>query len=196
MIKKAVLLILIILGFIFSINLSAQELSSKSKKAIKAYEAGETAFRLQDYPNAEMFFKQSIELDPVFFEAWVMLGELYEKTKYDSSAIDAYRHALAIDSVIYPSAYYFLAELEFGTGQYQSALDHFEKFLSFDKIPRVYEAKTKKQLLNCYFAVEAIKNPVPFDPVNLGPNVNTELNEYFPCLTADKQVLLFTRLLK
>ena len=195
MIKKAVLLILIILGFNFSINLSAQELSSKSKKAIKAYEAGETAFRLQDYPNAEMFFKQSIELDPVFFEAWVMLGELYEKTKIDSSAIDAYRHALAIDSVIYPSAYYFLAELEFGTGQYQSALNHFEKFLSFDKIPRVYEAKTKKQLLNCYFAVEAIKNPVPFDPVNLGHNINTELNEYFPCLTADKQVLLFTRLL-
>lgn len=193
--KKAGKIVLFFIVIIWSVNLHAQELSSKSRKAIKAFEAGETAFRLQDYQNSEMFFRQSLEIDPAFFESWVMLGELFEKVKNDSAAIDAYRNAAAIDSLRYPSLFYFLADLEFGNGLYHPALKHYEKFLTFDKTPRVQVAKSKKQLLNCYFAVEAIKSPVPFDPINLGPNVNTELNEYFPCLTADKQILLFTRLL-
>ncbi|MCB2218955.1 MAG: OmpA family protein [Bacteroidetes bacterium] len=192
---KITALFILFVGIVSTSELYSQELSSKSKKAIRAFEAAENAYRLQDYKNAESFYKQSLELDPGFFEAWVMLGELYEKTKDDSSAVQAYRKAVSIDSVTYPSAFYFLAELEYSNGWYVDALDHFEKFLSFEKVPRVYRSNGEKHILNCRFAIEAIKNPVPFDPINLGPNVNTDLNEYFPCLTADNQTLLFTRLL-
>ncbi len=193
MIRKAIILSLILLTT--ALAGYGQDLSSKSKKAIRAFEAGENAYRLQDYQNAESFFRQALDIDPQFFEAWVMLGELYEKGRRDSSAVNAYRQAVTIDSVTYPSAFYFLAELEFNNGWYRDALDHYEKFISFDRIPRVQKTKAEKNILNCYFAIDAIQHPVPFDPVNLGPNVNTELNEYFPCLTADKQTLLFTRLL-
>ncbi len=193
MIRKAIILSLILLTT--ALAGYGQDLSSKSKKAIRAFEAGENSYRLQDYQNAESFFRQALDIDPQFFEAWVMLGELYEKGRRDSSAVNAYRQAVTIDSVTYPSAFYFLAELEFNNGWYRDALDHYEKFISFDRIPRVQKTKAEKNILNCYFAIDAIQHPVPFDPVNLGPNVNTELNEYFPCLTADKQTLLFTRLL-
>jgi outer membrane protein OmpA-like peptidoglycan-associated protein len=48
-------------------------------------------------------------------------------------------------------------------------------------------------IANCLFAAEAIKNPVPFDPKNLGPNVNTADPEYYPCITADDSTLIYTR---
>ena len=50
-------------------------------------------------------------------------------------------------------------------------------------------------LANCQFAQKAMANPVDFDPKNLGVNVNSETDEYFPALTADESRLLFTRLL-
>ena len=50
-----------------------------------------------------------------------------------------------------------------------------------------------KSIENCKFAVEALKNPVPFTPVNLGDSVNTTDDEYWPSITADGQTLMFTR---
>lgn len=48
-------------------------------------------------------------------------------------------------------------------------------------------------ILNCQFAIHAIKNPTKFNPVNVGAGVNTADSEYFPTLTVDQQQLLFTR---
>ncbi len=43
--------------------------------------------------------------------------------------------------------------------------------------------------------MEAIKNPVPFQPENLGPEVNSEYSEYWPALSVDEQMLMFTVML-
>ena len=46
---------------------------------------------------------------------------------------------------------------------------------------------------NSEFAKEAKANPVPFEPKNLGPNVNSIFPEYLPTLTADGKTLIITR---
>jgi outer membrane protein OmpA-like peptidoglycan-associated protein/Tol biopolymer transport system component len=38
-----------------------------------------------------------------------------------------------------------------------------------------------------------MKTPTPFNPVNIGPEVNSDHHEYFPAITADEQTFLFTR---
>jgi outer membrane protein OmpA-like peptidoglycan-associated protein len=38
-----------------------------------------------------------------------------------------------------------------------------------------------------------MKNPVPFNPVNLGSSINTNDDEYWPSITADGQTFMFTR---
>nr|MBA3970872.1 PD40 domain-containing protein [Bacteroidota bacterium] len=43
------------------------------------------------------------------------------------------------------------------------------------------------------FAINAIKNPVPFDLKNMGTAINSSLDEYFPAVTADEQTILYTR---
>ena len=51
----------------------------------------------------------------------------------------------------------------------------------------------KKLLSDCKFSLEAIQHPVPFKPINLGPEINTGDDEYLPAITADESTLIFTR---
>ena len=55
-------------------------------------------------------------------------------------------------------------------------------------------AKAEQTVRNANFAIEAKKHPVPFNPKNLGANINTVNNEYFPYLTPDGKLLSFTRM--
>ena len=43
--------------------------------------------------------------------------------------------------------------------------------------------------------MEAMKNPVPFEPQNLGDAVNSEFSEYWPSLSVDEKILMFTVML-
>jgi len=194
MIRKLFFLLIFLL-FVIAQSYS-QELSTNSRKAIKAFHEGENEFTLKNYPQAEMWFNFAIENDPEFFEAWILLGELYEESKKDSLAINSYKAALAIDSVKYPGAWYYMADLEYKSGRYAAAILHYNQYLIFPKISDKRRSQIDKKLANCEFAIITLKNPVPFEPINLGPNINSNLNEYFPCLTADNSTLLFTRLLK
>jgi hypothetical protein len=51
----------------------------------------------------------------------------------------------------------------------------------------------EKNSKNCEFALNAMKNPVPFNPVSVGASINTKDDEYWPSITADGQTLMFTR---
>ena len=50
-----------------------------------------------------------------------------------------------------------------------------------------------KYLRDCEFSIEAVQHPVPYDPINLGPSINTQYQEYLPAITADDQTIIFTR---
>lgn len=196
MIRKRNLFYLLLVFFSLSSGfVQSQELTTSSKKAKKFFESAENAYMLDDFYNAEILFKQAIEEDPVFFEAWVMLGELYEKQNLDTNAVLAYQKAVSINAEIYPAAFYFLGTIEFRNGWYDDALVNYTRYLDYPGGSKQGREEAQKNIPNCRFAIEAINHPVPFKPLNLGESVNTELNEYFPCLTADNQTLLFTRLL-
>jgi outer membrane protein OmpA-like peptidoglycan-associated protein len=49
------------------------------------------------------------------------------------------------------------------------------------------------RIVDCEYAIEAIKSPVAFNPVSLGDSVNSDFNDYSPSITADGNVLMFTR---
>ncbi len=171
------------------------DLSTKSKKAKKYYEAGEQFLRHQNTTQAEYSFQKAIEQDPEFYEAYMMLGDIYEQAKRDSAAVIAYKNAVEIAPDRFPAAYFILANLEYKNGWYQDAFQHYKSYLGYPGLYEKNQLKASGNMKNCAFAMKAIQNPVPFHPVNLGKNVNSVHDDYFPCLTADNQTLLFTRLL-
>src|SRR5690606_10348518 len=89
-----------------------------------------------------------------------------------------------------------LAECYFAEANYDDAEKAITKFIPYPKENAHQEKRSQLLLSSCVFAKKALANPVPFNPINLGPGINTDRDEYYPCITADEQTLLFTRLVK
>lgn len=171
----------------------AQGFHTSSGRAVDAYNKGVESYDYFDLNSAELFFKKALSYDSRFFEAYLMLGELFTKQKKYKDAAVNYLAAVTIDSVSYKPAYLYLANAEMFTYDYQNALIHYKVYL------RNKDGSVKNRLLsarnikNCEFAIEAIKKPVPFNPVSIGSAINTKDDEYWPSITADGQTLMFTR---
>lgn len=169
--------------------------TTTDKGAIKRYESGRDCMGLRKWECAESEFNKAAEADPKFIEPRIMLAEIAEQKGQSEMAMVRYREVMAIDPGFFPAAQLHLADLEFKAGHYGEAQTNYEGFLKQEQEPQ-RKARAKLGIRNCEFAARAITQPVPFDPKNLGPNVNTADPEYYPCITADDGTLMFTRRVK
>lgn len=186
----------------FQVSAQQYEWDTKSKKAIKYVEQGMAMAReldmetgLPNYRGAIAYFDKAIAKDPEFTDAYLIKADYAARIGLNEMAIDSYKKALDIRPVISSSGYeyYDLAVLEWSDGRYQDALTHAQKYLTFKNKNEDYVRDLEWLIVNCEFAIEAIKNPVLFNPKNIGVGVNTEDPEYFPTLTVDQSQLLYTR---
>jgi outer membrane protein OmpA-like peptidoglycan-associated protein len=70
-----------------------------------------------------------------------------------------------------------------------------QSFLAIGDNKVSLEESAREIITSCDFAIHAMENPVPFEPENLGPNINSENDEYWPSLSADESIMVFTMLL-
>ncbi|MEZ4800416.1 MAG: OmpA family protein [Flavobacteriales bacterium] len=168
--------------------------SVSNKKAIKKYEEALAAYDLRDRETAAALLKETIELESKFIEAYYMLAQVYDDLGRTDMTIEPLEQALAINEKFYTDGWLMLAESNFALGQYEGAEKAVTKYMQYSPSSAQFKMRATLILSSCTFAKQAIQSPVPFEPKNLGPNINTEMNEYYPCITADENVLLFTRL--
>ncbi|HYG49303.1 MAG TPA: tetratricopeptide repeat protein, partial [Flavobacteriales bacterium] len=175
--------------------------SSTNKKAIKAFEAADACYGTMDkYGKKDedcivKNFTKAYETDPNFMEAYLLLAQYYMDVKKNKEAVDVLKKSLKVNPTFFVNSWFLLGELEFKTGNYAGAIAALKEFerLSRGNIPQDMQADMDKILASSEFAVEAMKKPVTFEPQNLGPGVNTRFPEYFPTITGDDEMLLFTR---
>ena len=182
-----------IILLLLSLHGNSQTLHTSSEKALKKYNEGIAAYDFLDYNKAESNFKEAISIDKHFYEAYIMLGELFSKESRFSEASMNYKRAVKIDSLFFKPVFFNLANAEMMSGDYSHALVHFNVYLSQEGMSANNKAVAAKNVRNCEFAIVAMKNPVLFNPVNLGPGINTNDDEYWPSITADGHTLIFTR---
>ena len=171
----------------------SQQYHTTSAKALKLYKAGVSAFDYVDYISAERFFKEALDVDDGFFEAYMILGELFSKQKRYGEAAINYQKAIQIDSAFYMPSYFNMATAEMMSGDYKKALIHYNVYLEQKNTLQKNRDQALRNIKNCQFAIEAMKNPVPFNPESVGKGINTADNEYWPSITVDGQMLMFTR---
>lgn len=169
--------------------------STQDKGAIKKYESGAECMRMQRWECAQSEFTKAAAADERFVEPRIMLAELAERRGKDAEAMTYYREVVTISPRFFPTAQLHLADLEFRGGQYADAEKHYRAYLEMEQEPQ-RKARARMGLANCAFAAEAIQHPVPFEPKNLGPGVNSADPEYYPCITADDATLIYTRRVK
>jgi outer membrane protein OmpA-like peptidoglycan-associated protein len=168
--------------------------STTDKKAIKNFEDGKSAYTLGNYKEAEKEFLRSVERDPYFVEAWTILGYLYSDMGKKDKSIDALKKAIEAQPGFHKGGNYFtLGSIELSSGKYEDAKNHFTTYLTFPKKDTTMSRIASLDILSCDFAINAMKHPVPFNLINMGPEINTKDYEYFPTATTDDNLFLFTR---
>lgn len=170
------------------------QFSISNSKAIRSYQNAQTAFDQRNYELALSFIDEALEKEANFIEAYFFRFEIYSETGDLPNAEQALEKGLEINADFFPNAWYFLGAVEFSQGKYAEAKPHFQKFNSYRGVnPEMVEI-AEKHILNCDFAVYAMANPVDFNPINMGAAINTENPEYYPCISADGETFIFTRL--
>ena len=185
---------LLVNGFLLAqTNMPPGHYTSINKKAIKYLEEGRKGFEFKKDDVAEKNFKRALEEDPNFIEAAIGLANMYQVTNRQNEAITYFKRAIEINPKFFPNNFYFLSLSQLASGQYQEAKTNLEIFLKFERINPNTKENAQKYLMSASFGAEAVKNPKPFNLVNVGEGINTEMNEYFPAVTVDGNQFLFTR---
>jgi outer membrane protein OmpA-like peptidoglycan-associated protein/Tol biopolymer transport system component len=203
MIKLKHILSLSIIVFLASCAQSQFPYSSKDKKAVKLFEKAQKAPRESvdpetqgpNYKEGIVIVEKAIEEDPDFWEAHLLAAEFYERTRKYPEAISHYESVLKLNpnSVVTVNSYFYVSALQLALGRYDDALWNVELFIRNPNASEGLLSSAHKVRESAFFAKNAIKNPKPFEPQNVGPGINTGLPEYFPTLTVDGKTLLFTR---
>ncbi len=177
-------------------NTSNEQLTTTNKKARKYYYEAKNYYANHQDKLAELSFLQAVEKDPDFIEPHIYLAYIYtDAGKYDK-AIEQYKKVVSIDPAFFPDAYGSMGLLLLHLGNYTEAKQAFEKALTYPNQPKMMIEMVRKGLIDCNFALNAMQNPVPFEPQNMGAAVNSKYSEYFPTISADGKFFLFTRRLE
>lgn len=172
-----------------------QEYTIDNRRAISHFETSRQYYMLRDYDRAATNLLKAIVLESEFIEAWLMLAQVYTDAGNLKASAEAYMQAIELDSLFFPNAFFFLGLNEMELGWYKDAQGHLQSFLAMENIKENLKESALEKLTSCEFAIHAMENPVPFEPVNLGPNINSENDEYWPSLSADESIMVFTQLL-
>ena len=170
---------------------SQEKLSTTNKKAIKFYEVAMAT--KPPWDTREAFIgrmEQAIKLDKLFTEAYWAISDI--TYHYDTDyAIKMLNSLIENNAPRETETLIKLAEIYYETGKnYLKAIEVIEKISDEKFITK------KNELLEKYRIVyQLFIDTVPFTPKNL-ELVNTELDEYFPSITADGKVLSITRSLQ
>ncbi|MFZ5942101.1 MAG: OmpA family protein [Bacteroidota bacterium] len=185
------LLALILLSLLF-LPLTAQDYHTRSKKALKYYESAREKFQYRNDAEAESLLKKAIGADQGFVEAYIMLSQICLDAGREGEASAFYLKALELDPEAPASGYLKLAGVEYTAGEYAKAQEHLKIYFNKGGATAEKDLEAGDLLKRCTFALDALAHPVPFNPQNLGPAVNSDLMEYWPSLSVDEQVLYFT----
>lgn len=173
----------------------SQSYSTQSKKAIKYYEKAMVLFESNNFIESGELAFQALEKDSNFVEPYLLLGEIAYNLGNKNKEIEYFSKVIEKDSVNYPLTFYLLALTLMEIEEYEKAIPHFQKYLTFGINKKTFEQNCIFNIEVCKFRIEALKNPVDFEPIKLEATVNTEYDEYFPSISADGKTLIFTRLL-
>lgn len=167
--------------------------STASKKATGYLHKGMEAGMKKELDNAIDMFNKAIAEEPEFIEAYMYRGDAWAFMEKDSMARSDYAKVIDLNPVFNVGVYKKIADAEQHLGMYDAAFEHIAVFLENPDIKGETRKRAMRMQASLAFAKDAVKHPVPFNPVNLGPHINKAEAEYLPSISADDSTLVFTR---
>ncbi len=203
MVMKQPIFFLICLFLSIAPSIQAQETA-----AVKYYRDGEIALLEEQPKKALRLFKKAARENPDLAAAYRGMGVACEMLNDFEQAVNHYEEVLAMDSMFSRLLYYQLGEVYYKIGESERALELFKKFKSLQDIDLEHfslngdkevdkEKGAQEKIDGSIRAVHITLDPERFRQIeeikNLGPSINSKLDEVFPFLSNDQMLLFFTR---
>lgn len=123
-----------------------------------------------------------------------------EAIKFETQAYLSFLSSYKKCATFHADNLYFIASILVGRGDTEKAIPYLREYLNFSeddqtRLPNDHadKKKTAQTFVDSYDkAQKFIQNPVPFEP-RLVENVSSELDEYFPMISPDNDLMFFTR---
>ncbi len=165
---------------------------SLPRSARKAWEKGIERARAGQLDEASELLEKALATAPEFVDALFALGNVrYDQGRFDE-AEKLYEQVVGLAPDYNPDIWYNLALAEMKLRKFDEAAAHLEHYLDQNPRSRWRRDRAAAHLEHCRRVAPLYAQPVPFEPWNLGPGINTSEAEYLPSLTADEAVLVYT----
>ena len=190
---KSLILLVLAVFLMAPVASYAQNYHTKSKKAVKYYKSAKKQFDKKKYPKTLKYLDKALDVDEKFADALLLKAELSLTLNNDNQAIESYEKMFAADSMAFPRAAMALANLYMEKYCFCDAVNILSWYVKAPDQKDKYVKPAKEMLEVAEFRKETYENPVKYEPINLGSNVNTAGDEYINQILPDGSRLYFTR---
>ncbi|MEN8226341.1 MAG: hypothetical protein ABFS05_13375, partial [Bacteroidota bacterium] len=161
-------------------------------KAEKAFERALKFYHNRESDKAEKELIKSIRHDSLYVEPYLLLADIYYDRSDLKMALKYYDNAIVLDPGHSATVYLLAAKASLEEGLYQKAVQRLTKYLSFEGLRDDQRKRAEDMLLVASFREDAMNNPVPFKPLNLGARINSPHDEFVNSITLNESQLVFT----
>lgn len=122
------------------------------------------------------------------------MGVCYLVLRQNEKAIEAFNKSLSSDELVAVDIFYLLGRAYHLNYQFEEATEYYTKCLESDILNDLEETKKEINILirQCQSGIELMNKPVRVNVNNLGPNINSEYDDYGPVLHPNDSILYFT----
>ena len=177
------------------------------KRDYKSYDkAAKYYFQGGKNDKAKQLLYKILDETPDWRNANLLLSNIYEE---ESNIEDAEFYMLNAYNEDFIEGFEKVIELLYTNGRYERVLYYADSLVSIDNFLKDEEIFIEKDLKsqsyyitieeiirNCNFSIDAINNPMQFNPINMGENINSQFKEYSPLITHDNSTFYVTRILE
>jgi len=164
---------------------------TKSKKARAYFMQALSYYNFQQPEKALEEVNLALKKDDEYLDALMLKGDILKTLHSFDEAQVTFERVLEIQPKL-TEVYLYLGEMQFVAAKYEESVKSLQAFLD-TKPGETKKLQAEGLLANAVFASDAIKHPVPFTPLNMGPKINSKNSEYFPGITADGEYFIYTR---
>lgn len=182
-------LLLMLMSFVWS-----EATAQNEKKIEKLFEEASGFYKAGNNTKTVETCEKILRQDKSHANAHLLMAEVYKDL--DSTRLEIHHLDKASYNSTNPLIDFRLAEGFYKLGMYSEALSFYEKYTENKNIPEKRQFLLACKIASCRFAIHSIANPVEFEPSNLGEEVNSANDEYWPIPSLDGKHLIFTRLMK
>lgn len=195
LLKGNLTIIILLFAGHFSYGQSFKSLKEVDEKTKKHFDEGRKQAMSQAFGSAKASYRKALVITPDFQDAMLELAGIYFSQKNEDSCIYYLKTIKKINPAPTARVFYTLANIYYQNGKYAEALVELDKYLESDvkNAKSADDARIKRA--NCLFAIEAMKSPKKFSPIALSDSINTKLPEYLPSLSADEELLVYSRMI-